>query len=73
MFKEPKERLPHTAKFGDLVDGEQDRRLDTTVGILLQPVAHLNEADRRRDDQFPAPCHSAQTMSAAAAGQVRTR
>ena len=56
VLEEPKQRLPHTAKFGDLVDGERDRRLDTTVGILLQPVAHLNEANRRGDDEFTAPC-----------------
>ncbi len=41
-------RLPYTAKFGDLIDGKLDRRLNTTVGILLQPVAHLNETDRRK-------------------------
>jgi hypothetical protein len=75
VFKEPKERLPYTAEFGDFVDGEHDRRLNATVRILLQPVVHLNEANRRCDDEFTAPCllRSVQTASADEADQARTR
>jgi hypothetical protein len=29
--------------------------LHPPVRILLQPVAHLDETDRRRDDEFTAP------------------
>jgi hypothetical protein len=55
VLEEPKKRLPDTAKFGDLVDGECDRRLDTTVGIFLQPVTHLKEADRGGDNEVTTP------------------
>src|SRR5512147_2128555 len=56
MLEKPKKRLPHAAKFGDLINGERDRRLDATVGILLQSVTELDETNRRRDDEFTAPC-----------------
>ena len=43
VLEEPKKCLPHTAKLGDFVDGECDRRLDTAVGILLQAVTWLRK------------------------------
>ena len=51
---EPQQGLPHAAKFGHLVEHQNDRLLNTPVGILLQPVAGLHEADRRADDKFAA-------------------
>src|SRR5260370_12529354 len=54
VLDEPKKRLSHAAEFGDFVDGEPDRRLNAPVGILLQPVVRLDEADRRRDHEFAA-------------------
>src|SRR3984893_1654997 len=47
--------LPDTAEFGDLVEDEDDGFLDTAIGILLEPVADLHEADRGSDDEFAAP------------------
>jgi len=55
MLQEPEQSLANTAEFGDLVDGELDRSLDAPVGIYLQPVAYLDEADWRRDDEFAPP------------------
>ena len=55
VLEEPKKRLPHTAEFGDLVDGECDRRLDTTVGILLQAFACFKETNRRGYHEFTTP------------------
>ena len=51
MLQEPQQRLPYATQFGDLVDGQPDRRLDAAIGILLEPVADLHEADRRRNDE----------------------
>src|SRR3954454_4806047 len=56
VLKEPEEGLAYAAQFGDLVDGEADRRLDAPVGVLLQPVADLDEADRGRNDKLAAAC-----------------
>src|SRR5215207_396605 len=56
VLKEPEEGLAYAAQFGDLVDGEADRRLDAPVGVLFQPVAHLDEADRGRNDKLAAAC-----------------
>src|SRR4051794_6590581 len=56
VLQEPEEGLASAAQFGDLVDGEADRRLDAPVGVLLQPVADLDEADRGRHDQLAAAC-----------------
>src|SRR5258705_205348 len=55
MLDEPEQGLPDTAEFGHLVEGENDGFLDTAIGILLEPVADLHEADRGRDDKFAAP------------------
>src|SRR3954471_5831849 len=57
VLQEPEEGLAYAAQFGDLVDGEADRRrLDAPVGVLLQPVADLDEADRGRHDKLAAAC-----------------
>src|ERR1700682_3877671 len=55
MLDEPEQGLPDTAEFGDLVEDEDDGLLDTAIGILLEPVADLHEADRGSDDEFAAP------------------
>src|ERR1700688_3600804 len=55
MLDEPEQGLPDTAEFGDLVEDEDDGFLDTAIGILLEPVADLHEADRSSDDEFAAP------------------
>src|ERR1700738_4127344 len=55
MLDEPEQGLPDTAEFGDLVEDENDGFLDTAIGILLEPVADLHEADRGSDDEFAAP------------------
>src|SRR6202163_2448294 len=55
MLDEPEQGLPDTAEFGDLVEDEDDGFLDTAIGILLEPVADLHEADRGSDDEFAAP------------------
>src|SRR5258706_11939731 len=55
MLDEPEQGLPNTAELGDLVEDEDDGLLDTAIGILLEPVAGLHEADRRSDDEFAAP------------------
>src|SRR5258708_1114696 len=52
---EPEQGLPDTAEFGHLVEDEDDGFLDTAIGILLEPVADLHEADRGSDDEFAAP------------------
>src|SRR5260221_11947979 len=55
MLDEPEQGLPDTAEFGHLVEDEDDGFLDTAIGILLEPVADLHEADRGSDDEFAAP------------------
>lgn len=55
MLKEPHQGLPSAAEFCDLVEHQSDGFLDAAVGILLEPVPGLHEADRRRNDQFAAP------------------
>src|SRR6266478_4939747 len=55
MLDEPEQGLPDTAEFGHLVEDEDDGLLDTAIGILLEPVADLHEADRGSDDEFAAP------------------
>src|ERR1700730_10432689 len=55
MLDEPEQGLPDTAELGDLVEDEDDGFLDTAIGILLEPVADLHEADRGSDDEFAAP------------------
>jgi len=42
-----------TAEFGHLVEDEDDGLPDTAIGILLEPVADLHEADRGSDDESP--------------------
>src|SRR5258707_7837654 len=55
MLDEPEQGLPDTAEFGDLVEDEDDGLLDAAIGILLEPVADLHEADRGSDNEFAAP------------------
>src|ERR1700693_5874450 len=55
MLDEPEQGLPDTAEFGHLVEDEDDGFLDAAIGILLEPVADLHEADRGSDDKFAAP------------------
>jgi hypothetical protein len=55
MLDEPEQGLPNTAELGHLVEDEDDGLLDTAIGILLEPVADLHEADWGRDDKFAAP------------------
>src|SRR5260370_38107997 len=38
-----------------MADGRFCGFLDTAIGILLEPVADLHEADRGSDDEFAAP------------------
>ena len=46
VLEEPKKRLPYTAKFGDLVDGECDRHAWTRrSGSLLQAVTCFKKAN----------------------------
>src|SRR5260370_9815173 len=52
---EPEEGLPDAAEFGHRGEDEDDGLLDTAIGILLEPVADLHEADRGSDDEFAAP------------------
>ena len=56
MLDEPEQDLPDTAELGDLVEDENDGFLDTAIGILLEPVADLHEADRGRDHEFAQCC-----------------
>jgi hypothetical protein len=58
VLEEPEQRLPYAAEFSDLVDREPDCRLDAPIGVLLQPIARLDEADRRGDDKLAAPIFS---------------
>ena len=51
---EPQQRLARAAKFLDLVEDQRDRRLHAPIRILLEAVSGLDEADRRRDDEFAA-------------------
>ncbi len=53
---EPEQCLARAAEFGDLGEHEADRLLYTPIGILLEPIPRLHEADRRDDDQFASPC-----------------
>ena len=55
MLEKPEQGLSYAAELGDLVDGEPDRRLHAPVGILLQTVADLDEANRRTDDELASP------------------
>src|SRR6266404_8974709 len=55
VLDEPEQGLPDTAEFRHLVEDENDGFLDTAIGILLESVADLHEADRGRDDKFAAP------------------
>ena len=54
VLEEPEQGLPGAAELGHLVEDESDGLLDTTVGVLLEPVAGLHEADRGGDDQLAA-------------------
>ena len=58
MLMEPQQGLPRAAEFGHLVEHQRDRPLNAPVGILLEPVAGLHEADRRADDEFAASAFS---------------
>src|SRR5271166_2124260 len=51
---EPEQRLSRASKFLDPVEDQQDRRLHAPIRILLEAVAGLHEADRRRHDEFAA-------------------
>ncbi len=55
MLQEPEQSLSGAAKLGHLVEDEGDGLLDAAVGILLEPVAGLHEADGGRDDQLATP------------------
>ncbi len=55
VFKKSQERLQDAIQFGNLVDDEADRRLRSSVRILLQLVAGFNETGRACDDEFAAP------------------
>jgi hypothetical protein len=52
VLQKPEQRLAHAAEFGDLVDGEPDRRLYAPVGIHLEVVTDLDEAHGRRNHEF---------------------
>src|SRR5271166_771753 len=54
MLVEPQQALSRAAEFGHLVEHQRDRLLNPSVGILLQSVAGLHEADRCADDEFAA-------------------
>ena len=47
-----RQRLSRAAEFLDLVEDQTNRLLHPSIRILLQPVARLDEADRRADDQL---------------------
>jgi hypothetical protein len=55
LLQVPQQRLAYASKLADFVDGQLDCRLDPPVGILLQPIAHLDEADRSSNDELAAP------------------
>src|SRR5216683_2378740 len=52
MFMEPEQCLAGAAKFDDLGEHKADRLLHPPIGILLEPIPRLHEADRRGDDQL---------------------
>jgi hypothetical protein len=54
MLDKPEQSLPGAAELRHLVEDEGDGFLDTAVGILLKPVAGLDEADWRGNDEFAA-------------------
>jgi hypothetical protein len=54
MLEEPQERLAGTAQFRHFVEHQRDRVLHPPIRVLLPPVAGLDEADRRRDEEFAA-------------------
>lgn len=54
MLLEPEQRLARASEFLDLVENQRDRRLDAPIRIFLEAVASLDEADRRRHDEFAA-------------------
>ena len=55
MPEEPEQGLPSAAELRNLVEDEGDGLLDTAVGILLELVAKLHEADRGSDNELAAP------------------
>ena len=56
MLQQPQQGLADAAQLQDLGEDQLDRSLHAPVRILLQPVANLDEADRRGDQQLAAPC-----------------
>ena len=55
VLVEPQQRLSRAAQLLDLVEDQPDRLLHPPVRVLLQPVARLDEAGRRADDELAAP------------------
>lgn len=56
MLEEPHQGLTGAAERGDLVEHKDDRLLHAAVGILLEPIPDLYEADRCRDHEFATAC-----------------
>ena len=55
VLVEPQQRLSRATQLLDLVEDQSDRLLHPPVRVLLQPVARLDEADRRADHELAAP------------------
>jgi len=54
MFEKPQQGLPRATEFGDFVEDERNGVLNTPIGIFLDPVTDLEEADRGSDDKLAA-------------------
>src|SRR5690606_1937331 len=56
MLKKPHQGLTRAAEVRHLVTNPDDRLLHAAIWIFLEPVPHLDEADRGGNDQFPTAC-----------------
>ena len=52
LLEEPYKGVPCAAEFCDLVEDERNGLLDASVGILLDPIAGFQEANRDSDNKF---------------------
>jgi hypothetical protein len=52
MLEEPHQGLAGAAEFRGLVEHHDDRLLHAAVGILLNPIPGLHEADRGCNNEF---------------------
>src|SRR5258708_39895262 len=56
LLAHPKMNLPNCLQLGELVEGEHDRLLNPTIGVLLDAIVRrLQVADRHGEEKLTTP------------------